>query len=223
MAIPILITGNSGAGKSASLRNCVGNDNFNVINVLGKPFPFRGGKNIKSGVTDDYKQVRAWLAKFPAQSIVIDDAGYLITNMFMKNHAATGGGNSVFTLYNNIGDQFWGLIEYIKNELPAEKIVYIIMHEDTDDFGNIRPKTIGKLLDEKVNIAGLFTVVLRCVISNGKHVFLTQSSGNDPAKSPIGMFDSMEIDNDLTLVDKTVREYFEISDNNKSNNKKEKN
>jgi len=221
MAVPILITGNSGAGKSASLRNCVGNDNFNVINVLGKPFPFRGGKSIKSGVTDDYNKVRSWLAKFPAQSIVIDDAGYLITNMFMKNHAATGGGNSVFTLYNNIGDQFWGLIEYIKNELPEDKIVYIVMHEDTDDFGNIKPKTIGKLLDEKVNIAGLFTIVLRCVISNGKHVFVTQSSGNDNAKSPIGLFTDFEIDNDLVVVDKAVREYFEMPDANNTKTKKE--
>lgn len=174
-------------------------------------------------MTDDYNKVRSWLAKFPAQSIVIDDAGYLITNMFMKNHAATSGGNSVFTLYNTIGDQFWGLIEYIKNELPPEKIVYIVMHEDTDDFGNIKPKTIGKLLDEKVNIPGMFTIVLRCVISNGKHVFLTQSNGNDNAKTPIGMFENMEVDNDILLIDKTVREYYEMPDNNnKSNKKKEK-
>lgn len=223
MAVPILITGNSGTGKSASLRNCVGNTNFNVINVLGKPFPFRGGNKINSGVTDDYAKVESWLKKFPAQSIVIDDAGYLITNMFMRNHSNTGGGNSVFSLYNTMADKFWGLIEFIKNELPAEKIVYIIMHEDTDDFGNIKPKTVGKLLDEKVNIQGLFTIVLRCVISNGKHVFVTQStSTGDLAKSPIGMFDNLEIDNDLAYVDKTVREYLEIPDaNNTKTTKKE--
>jgi len=95
------------------------------------------------------------------------------------------------------------------------------MHEDTDDFGNIKPKTIGKLLDEKVNIAGLFTIVLRCVISNGKHVFVTQSSGNDNAKSPIGLFTDFEIDNDLVVVDKAVREYFEMPDANNTKTKKE--
>ena len=208
MATPVLITGKSGGGKSASLRNCVNNDNFNVINVLGKPFPFKG--KVKSGVTDDYTQVMKWLIQFPGKSIVIDDAGYLITNMFMKGHSNAGAGNAVFSFYNKIGDHFWNLIEFIKEKVPADKIVYIIMHEDTDDFGNIRPKTIGKLLDEKVCIEGMFTIVLRCVVENGKHVFITQSSGNDIAKTPIGMFESLEIDNDLTLVDKAIREYYEM-------------
>lgn len=208
MAIPVLITGKSGGGKSASLRNCVNNDNFNVINVLGKPFPFKG--KVKSGTTDDYQQVTKWLIQFPGKSIVIDDAGYLITNMFMKGHSNAGAGNAVFSFYNKIGDHFWNLIEFIKEKVPADKIVYVIMHEDTDDFGNIRPKTIGKLLDEKVCIEGLFTIVLRCVVENGKHVFITQSSGNDVAKTPIGMFDELQIDNDLTLVDKAIREYYEI-------------
>jgi hypothetical protein len=84
------------------------------------------------------------------------------------------------------------------------------MHEDTDDFGNIRPKTIGKLLDEKVCIEGMFTIVLRCVSENGKHLFITQAMNNDVAKTPMGMFEDIEIDNDLALVDKAIREYYEI-------------
>lgn len=188
--------------------NCVNDDNYNVINVLGKPFPFKG--KIKSIVTDDYQQVMRGLIQSDAKSIIIDDAGYLITNMFMKGHSNAGGGNAVFSFYNKIGDHFWNLIEFIKENVPADKIVYIIMHEDTDDFGNIRPKTIGKLLDEKVCIEGMFTIVLRCVVENGKHLFLTQSSGNDIAKSPIGMFKDIQIDNDLAFVDKTIREYYEI-------------
>lgn len=208
MGLPILIIGKSGSGKSAMLRFCVGNDNFNVINVLGKPFPFKG--KVKSGVTDDYNQVMKWLEVFPAKSIVIDDAGYLITNMFMKGHSDAGAGNAVFSFYNKIGDHFWNLIEFIKKSLPEDKIVYIVMHEDTDDFGNIRPKTIGKLLDEKVCIEGMFTIVLRCKIENGKHVFVTQSTDNDVAKTPIGMFKELQIDNDITLVDKAIREYYEM-------------
>ena len=220
MAIPVLIIGKSGSGKSTSLRTCVDNDNFNVINVLNKPFPFRG--KIKSASTDDYSQVMKWLIQSPAKSIVIDDAGYLITNMFMKGHANAGAGNAVFSFYNKIGDHFWNLIEFIKNSVPAEKIVYIIMHEDTDDFGNIRPKTIGKLLDEKVCIEGMFTIVLRCITENGKHYFVTQTTENDVAKTPVDMFKDVKIDNDLLLVDKTIREYYDLSDTKAEAKKEEK-
>lgn len=208
MGLPVLIIGKSGSGKSASLRGCVDNDNFNVINVIDKPFPFKG--NVKSGTTDDYQQVMKWLIQFPAQSIVIDDAGYLITNMFMSGHSNAGAGNAVFSFYNKIGDHFWNLIEFIKKSVPKNKIVYVIMHEDTDDFGNIKPKTIGKLLDDKVCVEGMFTIVLRCVSENGKHFFVTQTTDNDVAKTPIGMFEDLRIDNDLTLVDKAIREYYEM-------------
>ena len=209
MAIPVLIIGKSGSGKSTSLRTCVDNDNFNVINVLNKPFPFKG--KIKSAATDDYEKVKTWLKQSPARSIVIDDAGYLITNMFMKGHANAGAGNAVFSFYNKIGDHFWNLIEFIKNNVPSEKIVYIIMHEDTDDFGNIRPKTIGKLLDEKVCIEGMFTIVIRCITENGKHLFVTQTTENDVAKTPVDMFKNVTIDNDLLLVDNTIRDYYGLS------------
>ena len=220
MAIPVLIIGKSGSGKSTSLRTCVDNDNFNVINVLNKPFPFRG--KIKSASTDDYNQVMKWLIQSPARSIVIDDAGYLITNMFMKGHSNAGAGNAVFSFYNKIGDHFWNLIEFIKNSVPEEKIVYIIMHEDTDDFGNIRPKTIGKLLDEKVCIEGMFTIVLRCITESGKHYFVTQTTENDVAKTPVDMFKDVKIDNDLLLVDKTIRKYYDLSDTKAEAKKEEK-
>ena len=86
----------------------------------------------------------------------------------------------------------------------------MIMHEDANDFGAVKPKTIGKLLDEKVNVEGMFTICLRCMMENGQHVFHTQSDGNDVAKTPIGMFDTLTIDNDLALVDKSICEYYEI-------------
>ena len=82
------------------------------------------------------------------------------------------------------------------------------MHEETDDFGNIKPKTIGKMLDEKLVLEAMFTIVLRCIQENGKHLFRTQSNGIDVCKSPIGMFEDLEIDNDLMMVDKAIREYY---------------
>ena len=205
MAIPVLIIGKSGCGKSTSLRNCVNNDGWNLINVLNKPLPFKG--KIPQVETDDYTQVMQCLAGSKAHSIVVDDAGYLITNYFMRNHSSKGAGNAIFSMYNTLADNFWNLVEFIK-KLPDDKIVYIIMHEDTDDYGNVKPKTIGKLLDEKICLEGMFTIVLRCVQENGKHLFVTQADGGAVSKSPIGMFEELQIDNDLLYVDAKIREYY---------------
>lgn len=211
MGIPVLIIGKSGAGKSASLRNCTDNSSFGLIKVLNKPLPFRG--NIPSVCTDDYKKIFSMLQKSKSPSMVIDDAGYLITNYFMRGHSTQGAGNAIYAFYNSLADNFWNLVQFIIAQLSEDKIVYIIMHEDVNEFGEIKAKTIGKLLDEKICLEGMFTIVLRCVIENGKHYFVTQSSEGAVSKSPMGMFDELMIDNDLLMVDKTVRKYYEIGGN----------
>ena len=205
MGLPVLIIGKSGSGKSTALRNCVNDSNWNLVNVLGKPLPFKG--KVPQVVTDDYEQVKRCLTSSMAKSLVVDDAGYLITNYFMRNHSSKGQGNAIFSMYNTLADNFWKLVEYIKH-LPEDKIVYIIMHEDTDDFGNVKPKTIGKLLDEKICLEGMFTIVLRCIQENGKHLFVTQAEGGAVSKSPMGMFEELEINNDLLYVDNKIREYY---------------
>ena len=210
MATPVLIIGKSGSGKSTSLRNCVGNDDWNLIRVLNKPLPFKG--KVNGWTTDDYQTVMKALSQSKAKNIVLDDAGYLITNHFMRGHSSAGAGNGVFTLYNNIGDYFWNLIQFII-KLPGDKIVYVMMHEDKNDFGDIKPKTIGKLIDEKVCLEGMFTIVLRCIEESGKHLFVTQASDGAVSKSPMGMFETLTIDNDLLLVEKAVREYYELGGN----------
>lgn len=209
MGIPVLIIGKSGQGKSTALRN-FGEEEISLINVSKKPLPFQ--KKFKKTIeTDDYNKIHQLLDKSSSNSIVIDDASYLITNMFMNKHSSAGAGNAVFVLYNNLGDEFWRLIEHIKS-LPPQKIVYVIMHEDRSDFGEIKPKTIGKLLDDKVCIEGMFTVVLRCMADKGRHFFRTQTDGMDVAKSPFGMFEQFEIDNDLKLVDGVIRNYWGLND-----------
>ena len=215
-----MIIGKSGSGKSASMKTCVGKD-FNLIRVLKKPLPFKG--QIPGNCSDKYQTIKEWLNQAPAQSIVIDDAGYLITNFFMRNHSTKGKGNDVFGLYNQMADDFWSLIQNtIVDVLPADKIVYLVMHEDTDDYGNVKAKTIGKLLDDKICLEGLCTVVLRCVNNMTEHKFITQSDGSAISKSPEGMFENTEIPNDLLLVDNAIREYYGIQ-NPKNKDKEEMN
>ena len=208
MGVPVLLIGKSGSGKSSSMRN-FDEDELAIINVLRKPLPFR--KQFKSVAnTDDYVDITKKIFETQKKTIVIDDAGYLITNHFMRNHSKVGQGNAVFSLYNDLGDRFWNLIEFIKNRMPDDKIVYVLMHEEKNEFGDVKPNTIGKLLDEKFCVEGMFTILLRATIDDGKHVFLTQSDGSDVTKTPIGMFEDAEIENDLKLVDDTIRKYYNM-------------
>jgi hypothetical protein len=126
----------------------------------------------------------------------------------MNGHG-TKKGNAVFEFYSDLATKFWDLIEYIIHQLPEERIVYLFMHEDENDLGMVKPKTIGKMLDDKVCVEGLFTIVLRSVNDNGKYIFRTQSNGFDVAKSPMGMFE-LEIDNDLKMVTETIKDYYEF-------------
>lgn len=206
MAIPVLVIGKSGSGKSASMAK-LDPSRVALISVLGKPLPFRG--KFDQIATDDYGKVIGAIKATKRDIVVVDDAGYLMTNMFMKDHANAGQGNAVFNLYNNIGDKFWNLIESIR-KIPESKRVYIIMHEDQNEFGSVKPKSIGRMIDEKVCLEGMFTIVLRCMVQHGKHIFRTQSDGMDVAKTPMGMFEAEEIPNDLKTVDDTICAYYEI-------------
>ena len=112
-------------------------------------------------------------------------------------------------LFNQIGDSFWHMIEESRAGNDNKRI-YFLMHEEMNDFGMTKPKSIGKMIDEKVCLEGMFTIVLRCMFHDGKHVFRTQTDGSDVTKSPMGMFKDFEIDNDLQLVDDTICDYYGI-------------
>lgn len=208
MATAILLMGKSGSGKSSSLRNV--KQPWLVININKKPMPFKTNPNLKIVNTDEYLQIRGYLKaayEKGVKSVLLDDAGYLLTAKFMAGHRGKTG-NQTFELYNEIGDNFYSLIKYIVDELPSDMNVYIVMHEDKNEFGDIKPKTIGKLLDDKVCIEGMFTIVLRALKVDGKYLFSTNTDGLDVTKTPMGMFDQIYIDNDLDLVDNTIREYY---------------
>jgi len=134
-----------------------------------------------------------------------------MTNQFMTGHSAPKSGSSSFDLFNDIADSFWSLIEFIKNNLPEDVIVYIVLHESTNDYGDTKLRTIGKLLDEKVCIEGMTTIVIRCMSENGRHFFRVRTDGSDITKSPEDMFEETEIENDLKAVDTAIRDYYGLN------------
>lgn len=221
MGIPVLILGGSGSGKSASLRNFQPGE-IGIINVAGKPLPFRNRLSVyncdkyqdivlegeKKGVPGIYTAIRNSKAK----SIVIDDCQYLMANEYMRRSGETG-----YQKFTDIGKNFWELVR-MTSELPDDAIVYFLGHIERDADGHEKLKTIGKLLDEKITVEGMFTIVLRAQAIDGKYTFRTQTNGLDTAKSPMEMFLSLEIDNDLKAVDKIIRDYYGL----KSNNEEEK-
>lgn len=212
MAIPVLILGESGTGKSASLRNFKKGE-VAVINVAGKPLPFRS--ELGMIVTDRYPEIVKALKGMKTPSAVVDDAQYLLANEFMRRSGEVG-----FQKFTDIAKNYWSLIaETVSKDLPPDRIVYFLSHIERDQNGNEKVKTIGKLLDEKITVEGLFTIVLKTHVEDGKYTFFTQNSGTDTVKSPIGMFADLQVDNDLKMVDNVIRDYYGIQIKNEKGEK----
>lgn len=201
MAILVCVYGESGTGKSTSLRNFK-KDDVAVINVSKKPLPFRNDLGVLN--SDDYGKIADAIKRTDKKAIVIDDATYLMVNEFMRNAKVTG-----YQKYTDMACNFNGLIEYAA-ALPDDVVVYFLGHSDQTDAGREHFKTIGKMLDNYVTIEGKFTIVLKTVVQDGKYMFSTQNSGQDTVKSPMGMFNSALIDNDLKAVDDVIREFWSI-------------
>lgn len=199
MGIPVLILGESGSGKSASMRNFAA-DQVAVFNVASKPLPFRG--KLKTVNSATYSSIMSGLVSGTAPSYVIDDSQYLMANEFFDRAQEKG-----YDKFTELGLHFRDLLEFIITQTPKNCIVYLLHHTETDINGRLKAKTIGKMLDEKLTVEGLFSIVLLCQASKDKHCFVTQGHGLSPAKSPMEMFPE-EIDNDLALVDQAIREYY---------------
>ena len=201
MAIMTMIIGQSGTGKSTSLRNFDPKE-VAIINVSGKPFPFKG--NMKAYNSDNYEAIKDAIGKTDRKVIVIDDATYLMVGEFMRTAKTQG-----YQKFSDMALNYYNLVKFCA-ALPDDKTVYFMGHIDTDANGAEKFKTIGRMLDEKVTLEGLYTIVLKTVVADGKYQFSTQNSGTDTVKSPMGMFPSELIDNDLKAVDTMIREYYGI-------------
>ena len=210
MGLPVIIYGKSGSGKSRSLKFFAPNEIL-YINVESKALPFRQQFKFVAK-TDNVTKIQEQLVKMAdakVKTAVIDDAGYIMTHLFMRNHRFMKGG-AQFDMYNEIADSMYNLVKFIKEELPEDNIVYIVMHEDTSDMGLTVLKTLGKLLDQKVCLEGMVTIVLRCMSKDGGHFFRTVTDGNDITKTPEDLFEAEEIDNNLKFVDDKIREFYGI-------------
>lgn len=205
MAQKILIMGESGTGKSTSMRNCDPAITA-LVNPVGKPLPFRGHFDSLDGETDEKKIIPFIEDQVSAgkKIIVIDDFQYILSVPYMHRIKESG-----WDKWNDFGANYFDLIDICK-DLPADVTVYYLTHCETLDSGVTTVKLIGKMLREKITIEGLFTIVLRTGVNEGKYYFFTQNSGKDTVKSPLGMFDTYAIDNDLAYVDAKIRNYYQL-------------
>lgn len=200
MAIIVMVYGQSGTGKSTSLRNFKA-DEAAVINVSGKPLPFRNVNKIPVANTNSYTQILTGLSQIKQPSIIIDDATYLMVDEFMRNAKVTG-----YQKYTDMAYNFNNLVEVCAG--LNDKVVYFLGHSEQMDDGREHFKTIGRMLDNYVTLEGRFTIVLKTVVKDGNYYFSTRNNGQDTVKTPLGMFEAELISNDLKAVDDVIRDYY---------------
>lgn len=210
MSVATMILGQSGTGKSASMRNMDPAQTL-LIQVIPKPLPFRNKawKPAKDGgnvwVESNSETIVKGMRKTQKDVIVIDDIQYLLATEFMQRAHETG-----YSKFTEMALHYYNVLT-AATSLEPHKRVYLLSHTDTSESGQIKAKTIGKLLDEKITVEGLVTIVMRTQVINGQYVFSTRNNGSDTCKTPIGLFDSEHIDNDLAAVDAAITAYYELS------------
>jgi hypothetical protein len=210
--------GASGTGKSTSLRTLDHKTTF-IISVLDKPLPFKGYKKIYIPIkgwddaegnylaTDDWQRVLKCIAMVnklrpEITTLVIDDMQYIIANEFMRRSAEKG-----YDKYNELASHYWQIVNAATGS-RATLLSVFLSHNEIDSNGRSKVKTIGKMLDDKITIEGMFTTVLHSMTIDDEYKFLTQNDGVHMAKSPIDMFEDKMIDNDLLFVKQQVENYF---------------
>jgi hypothetical protein len=213
MSIATLILGSSGSGKSTSLRNLEPSKTL-LIQCIKKPLPFRaaGWKTritLKSEgnviQTSDPVLIEKCMRQSHAEIVVIDDYQAVMVNELLSRSREKG-----YDKFTDIAKSAWNVFN-AAGDLAEQRRVYILAHTQTDDFGQTRMKTVGKMVDQTLVPEGYFTIVLRTEVTNGNYKFATQTNGQDCCKSPISMFADSQIDNDLNVVDLAIQDFYQIN------------
>ena len=202
MGVLVMVLGKSGSGKSTSLRNFEA-DEIGIFNVAGKPLPFR--KRLPKADRCGYRDIAATLAKNDLRAYAVDDSTYLMQFSNFAKAKETGFGKFV-----DMAVEFERLLEAAM-ATDENTVVYFLHHPDEDERGSVRPKTIGRMLDEKLCIEGLFPIVINCEVRDGEHVFSVEPDERGIAKAPMGMFEKDVFENDLKAVDAAIREYWRLA------------
>lgn len=218
MSIPIIIMGDSGTGKSYSLRNFT-NEDVSVLNVQNKLMPFFDNALDTVSIPDLARDngnalrvdiVQSWLANHhEKRAVVIDDCGYCISEMFVRWNTGAEAYDNKYAVYTDIAARMWNLFQAVIEDGDATRIVYFVFHQERQQDGSIDILTVGKLLNEKLLIRGLVTCTLQSSKEGDKYGFHTNNA--NPAKCPPGLFDGEFIDNDLKAVDSRIREAYRLS------------
>jgi hypothetical protein len=208
----IVVLGESGTGKSTSMRNLDPKETY-VINVLSKPLPFRGYKKVYNEESlnflesDDYRMINQYLIAInerrpDIKTVVIDDFSFLMNNEFMRRCR-----EKTFDKFTEMASNMFTILETCKN-FRTDLFCFIMCHTEKDHAGVIKPKTVGKMTADYVGISERVSIVLHSQIVDRQYKFLTQHDGTSVAKSPISMFEEMYIDNDLAVIRETISEYY---------------
>ena len=212
MGMPVLILGETGSGKSYSIKN-FDTEEVGIFSVEKPYLPFK--KDFKIAKRAGYEAIMSCFKNDPQlKAYIIDDSQYLLVNEMFDKAKDSGYGK-----FTDIALHFRNLIHFINVNMPDDVIVYFLHHTETDsNTGKIKAKTVGKMLDNQLTVEGCFNIVLLCAVEGTEHYFITQSDGYTTAKSPEGMLD-LRMPNDLKAVDTAIRAYYGMNTKKKEDKK----
>lgn len=201
MGIPVLVLGETGSGKTFSIKN-FDTEEVGIFSVEKNRLPFK--KQFKVAKNATYTTINQALGNPKLKAYVIDDSQYLLVNEMFDRAKDTGYGK-----FTDMALNFRNLIHFINHKMPDDVIVYFLHHTETDsNTGKVKAKTVGKMLDQNLTVEGCFDIVLLTSVEGQEHYFITQSDGYTTCKSPEEMFEGIKIPNDLKMVDTAIREYY---------------
>lgn len=210
----ICIMGESGSGKTTSMRTLDPAITY-YIDSDGKGLAWKGWRSQYSAekrnyvVSRDIPSIRDLIVnisqKKPETKIIVIDT----LNTCMVDKEVKGMKENGYGKWIDLTQFVWDCIETAGQQRDDLTVIFL-MHSETirDDFGYTftRIKTNGRKLEKIVPESLFGTVLLAKKTDDGRYVFETQSK-NSTAKSPMGAFDSFEIDNDMGAVIKALEEY----------------